>query len=187
MSSQRGTLYLVVGPSGSGKDSLIDGAKAALVNDDQYVFPRRYITRSAKSGGENHIPVSSELFAELLAGNKMILSWPAHGLQYGIPASVEDDLAAGRHVVLNVSRTIVDQARVELAPVEVIYITVDEDVLTQRLQARGRETMADIKRRVARASQYKITGNDVHIVDNGGPLKKSISDFLQAMQFSTLI
>lgn len=187
MTSNRGTLYLVVGPSGAGKDSLIDGAKSVLNGDDQYVFPRRYITRPKNSGGENHIPVTSEIFAELLAGNEMILSWPAHGLQYGIPASVEADLSAGRHVVLNVSRTIVDQARTELAPVEVIYITVDEDVLTKRLQARGRETMADIKRRVARASQYKISGNDVHVIDNGGPLKKSISELLKAMQFSTLL
>ena len=52
-----GKLIFVVGPSGSGKDTLIDGAKD-LLSDEKFAFIKREITRSAKAGGEDHIEIS---------------------------------------------------------------------------------------------------------------------------------
>lgn len=181
MTDKRGTLFLVVGPSGAGKDSLINGAKEALQGDGRYVFPRRYITRAADAGGEDHIPVSSEMFGTLLERGEFLMNWQAHNLSYGVPQAINQHLMHGRNVILNVSRTVVDQSRVTLAPVKVLYITVSDEVLTERLRARGRESSADIKRRVARAREYVISGDDVHEIDNGGMLDASISSFLKAI------
>jgi len=183
---QRGTLFLVVGPSGAGKDSLIDGAKAALMGDERYVFPRRYITRPADAGGEDHIPLSAELFTTMLERGEMVLEWRAHNLRYGVPKAVAQHLERGRHVVVNVSRTVVDEARERLSPVKVLYITVDEDILTERLKARGRESASDIKRRVQRAKEYLITGDDVLMIDNGADLDTSIASFVAAIAPATL-
>ncbi|OEJ65074.1 phosphonate metabolism protein/1,5-bisphosphokinase (PRPP-forming) PhnN [Magnetovibrio blakemorei] len=184
MSNARGTLFLVVGPSGAGKDSLIDGAKAALKTDSRYLFPQRYITRPADAGGEDHIPVSDAAFDTLEQQGKLVLSWQAHNLRYGIPALVSKLLAQGQNIIVNVSRTVVDEARRTLAPMAVLYVTVSDDVLAARLSARGRETPADIARRVARAREYELTGEDVHVIDNGGDLEDSISSFLQAIDSS---
>jgi len=178
---QRGTLYLVVGPSGAGKDSLIDGANAALGRDRRYVFPRRYITRSAEAGGEDHIPLSESMFEEMLGRGDMLLEWRAHNLRYGVPIVVNEYLTRGRNVVLNVSRTVVDDARTNFAPVRVLYVTVSDDVLAQRLRGRGRETERDIERRVARAREYELTGEDVVHIDNGGQLEASVSVFVAAI------
>ena len=41
-----GTLVVVVGPSGAGKDTLIGLARALCANDARVVFPRRIVTRS---------------------------------------------------------------------------------------------------------------------------------------------
>lgn len=184
MTHQRGTLFLVVGPSGAGKDSLIDGAKAALVGNGQYVFPRRYITRPADAGGEDHIPVSEEMFETMKQRGDLVLEWHAHKLRYGVPVAVQDHLDQGRHVVVNVSRTVVDEARENLQPMKVLYINVSEDVLAERLKARGRESLSDIKRRVERAQAYQLDGDDVCMIDNGGALDVSISSFLAAIGFS---
>jgi ribose 1,5-bisphosphokinase PhnN len=60
-----GTLFLVVGASGVGKDNVIEGAKAALAGDDHFFFARRTITRSADAGGEDHCAVTADEFARL--------------------------------------------------------------------------------------------------------------------------
>lgn len=181
MPQPRGTLYLVVGPSGAGKDSLIDGTKAALGSDERYVFARRYITRPANAGGENHIPLENDEFSAMVERGDLLLHWHAHNLRYGIPASVDEHLAQGRNVVLNVSRTVVDDARATLAPVRILYITVSDEILAERLRNRGRESHADIAKRVERAREHPITGSDVFMIDNGGELNRSISIFLQAI------
>ena len=64
---QRGTLFLVVGPSGAGKDSLLAGAQNVLQYDSSIVFARRCITRPSDAGGELHAAMSraQDLLARL--------------------------------------------------------------------------------------------------------------------------
>jgi len=138
-------LVLVVGPSGAGKDTLLSMARTALADDSRIRFVRRVITRPAGAGGEDHEPVSDTEFA----ARKFLLSWEAHGLRYGIPADVADDIARGMVVVANVSRSVIAEAATKF-PVRVIEVTAPAQVLEARLSARGRESAADVIQRLAR-------------------------------------
>ena len=138
-------LVLVVGPSGAGKDTLLDAARRKLAGDTRFRFVRRVITRPANAGGEDHDPVTEAEFAT----RHFALQWQAHGLRYGIPADIADDLASGRVVVANVSRAVIAESATRF-PVRVIEITAPPHILAQRLSARGRETAADIAKRLAR-------------------------------------
>jgi phosphonate metabolism protein PhnN/1,5-bisphosphokinase (PRPP-forming) len=77
------------------------------------------------------------------------LHWQAHGLHYGIPLDVIDDLRRGTVAVANVSRGVIAQAAAKF-PVRVIEVTAPPEILARRLAERGRETADDIARRLAR-------------------------------------
>ena len=98
-----GTLFLVVGPSGAGKDSVIDGLRP-LLDGLAFVWARRVITRPADAGGEAHEACEPARFDAIEAAGGFLASWRAHGLAYGLPAALADELRAGRHVVANASR-----------------------------------------------------------------------------------
>tara|TARA_E500000318_G_C3555508_1_gene210901 strand:- start:1192 stop:1749 length:558 start_codon:yes stop_codon:yes gene_type:complete len=175
--STTGTLWLIVGPSGAGKDSLLDGAKAALADSPNHCFVRRDITRPADAGGEDHNPVSVEEFEATLEEGGYCLSWQAHDLRYGIPKTIEAELAAGRHVIVNVSRALIGTAREMFPDVRVVNITVPRAVLESRLRGRGRESEADIQKRLERAEAFTLEGPGVTNFINDRPLEESVSAF----------
>jgi ribose 1,5-bisphosphokinase PhnN len=154
-----GLLCLVVGPSGAGKDTLMERARAELAPRGRHLFVRRVITRQADAGGEDHEPETVAGFQARAAAGDFLLHWQAHGLCYGIPATVAAARRDGMTVVANVSRA----------------------VLAERLAARGRETPEDIRRRLARARAEMPAGPDVVVVDNGGALDDAVAAFVRAI------
>jgi len=142
-----GRLVLVVGPSGSGKDTLIAAVRQQVGTD--VVFPRRVVTRPA-SAHEDHDSLSEEDFLRAAGQGAFALTWHAHGLRYGVPASIDADLCAARTVVCNVSRAIVPAARAKYVLVTVVLITAPADVLISRLSARRRPSDGALAGRLAR-------------------------------------
>lgn len=161
-----GRLVLVVGPSGAGKDALIGGVKAACAGDPSVVFPRRVVTRQG-SVHEPNETLSAEDFARAATQGAFALHWQAHGLHYGVRREIETDLAAGRTVVVNVSRTVVAQARAAYADVTVVLITAPPEVLLQRLSARNRDSDGRLADRLNRAVDATAFAPDVTISNVG--------------------
>lgn len=178
----RGTLVLVVGPSGAGKDMLLRGARRALAGQWAYDFPAREITRPAQAGGEAHVAVSEAQFAARVACDAYCLAWRAHGLGYGIPRAAADGLAAGRTVVVNASRAALDEARAHFELLRIVHVTAPAHVIAQRLRGRGRESDAEIDARLRRATALAVDGPDVITMVNVAPPKQAVAGFVDLLQ-----
>ncbi len=172
-------LVLVVGPSGAGKDTLLNAARTRLAGDPRVHFVRRAITRPASAGGEAHEALTQAEFAARLAAGGFALSWHAHGLSYGIPAQIAEDLARRSVVVANTSRAVIEQAALRFT-IGVIEITAPAPVLAARLGQRGREGEADIAARLARSVALP-PHIDVQRVINDASLEEGVDRFLAAL------
>ena len=173
-----GTLILVVGPSGAGKDTLIDAARSRLQGDGAILFWRRYITRDDQIG-EQHAALSEEEFARRREDGGFFLSWRVHGLDYGIAADILAKLAAGRHVVLNVSRRVIGEARRKWPRTHVIQVTARPEVLRSRLLARGRESADGISERLERGGEICLAEADwLSKLDNSADLASAVDRFV---------
>jgi len=156
--SPAGTLAAVVGPSGAGKDSLISLAMAHFSDRPDVHFVKRIITRDTDAGSEDHTGVSAEEFEIMRLEGSFAVHWDAHGLRYGIPASVNEKLALGHLVIANGSRSALHLFSRAFQKLLVINVTARPEVLAKRLELRGRESSEDIQRRLERSS-LEVTGD----------------------------
>lgn len=161
-----GRLVLVVGPSGAGKDTLLRLAQAGCAEDHDIVFPRRVVTRES-SAAEDNISMSPEEFRRALEHGDFAMHWDAHGHSYALPRGINDDIKAGRTVVVNVSRTVLAALRAAYANVTVVAITAPPDVLAQRLAARARRSDGNIAERLTRSVDDDSVHADVTILNAG--------------------
>jgi ribose 1,5-bisphosphokinase len=169
-------IYSVVGPSGAGKDLLIQGALAARP-DLQLV--RRVITRPSDAGGEDHEAVTQQDFLHRIARGDFALFWHAHGLSYGLPKT---GLDRPGDLIFNGSRAALTEATRVFPDLQVIHVTAPDPVLAARLAARGREAEGDIRARLARAAFILPEGITARTVVNDGTPAEGIARFLAALQ-----
>lgn len=176
-----GRLIYLMGPSGAGKDSLIDAARQPLSALGCEVV-RRVITRSAESVGEEAQEVTVEEFERRVAGGDFALFWRANGLGYGIPVQIDTWLAQGRNVLINGSRGHLPQARERYPDLVPIVLMVDTEVLRRRLLRRGRESLPEIERRLQRNEQFASSAwlDDEQVVrlDNSCELTTTLEHLL---------
>lgn len=173
-----GLLVLVVGPSGSGKDTLLGGAAQRLATDLRFSFARRTVTRVATD--EDHETVDVPTFLARLAQGDFALHWEAHGLHYGIPVSTLVPLAEGGIVVANVSRGVIPEAQ-DRYPVAIAEITAPVALRASRLAARGREDPGAIAARLSREVPPP-SGARVHRIINDARIEDGVCTLVALMR-----
>lgn len=176
-----GALVLVVGPSGAGKDTLLGAAQQMLASDSVVMFPRRTVTRQA-SAFENNEAITPADFDRAVENGAYALWWRAHGQGYGISRAIDDEIRLGRTVVINVSRTILAEARRKYQRACVVLITAPAKVLAERLAARKRDSDGDLGKRLQRAALE--TDDADLVISNVGTIEdnaRKLAQFIGAL------
>src|SRR6201996_9466805 len=149
-----GRLIYVMGPSGAGKDSLLEFARKHLMGEP-ILFAHRYITRPS-GNGEAHVALSVEEFAARSVLGLFALEWSSHSLRYGIGIELDAWLARGCTVVVNGSRQHLERALERYPHAEIVHVEAEPHILAARLGARARESAEQIAARLARPSRVSV-------------------------------
>ena len=174
----RGQLVCVVGPSGAGKDTLINAVCNARPDIHR---ARRVITRPASLGGEDFEGVSQEDFEARRRSGAFLFHWQAHAMSYGISTAERTYLNAGRTVIFNGSRAALPGILAKYPDLCVVLVSARPDTLAHRLSARGRESETEIRDRLSRG-QFALPGGIAHqVVQNDGTVEEAVSQMLAAL------
>ncbi|MBD1587177.1 phosphonate metabolism protein/1,5-bisphosphokinase (PRPP-forming) PhnN [Pseudomonas typographi] len=178
----QGIFFFIVGPSGAGKDALIEGARARLGNSGRYVFAQRTITRPSTAPGEDHHGVSEAEFDALLRQGQFLMTWQAHGLRYGLPASLRQQLADGVNVIANGSRTMIRELAGKVPRLVVIDVHAPVEVLAARILGRGREDAQAARERLLRSVEPLPADIETLQVANDGTLEEGVERFVATLE-----
>lgn len=175
-----GTFVAVVGRSGAGKDSLIDYARQRMTSE-QAAFVRRVVTRKPHADSEDHDTLDRDAFEQAANAGRFALSWEAHGLCYGLPISLNQELHEGKLVIANLSRAVIPLLMQRYPTSLVVEVIADPEVIAQRLSGRGRETAQSIEERMGRHVPVRLPASTVQI-DNSGNLATAGERFVSLLQ-----
>lgn len=176
-------LLYFMGPSGAGKDSLLDWLRQHLPPGLPVQWARRTISRPVAPEGEAYESTTPDDHAALRAADAFALHWEANGLAYGVRHGEMAPLAKGRWLMVNGSRAYLAEALQHYPALVAVHITASPAVLRQRILSRGRESAEQVEQRVQRALQFQApmgaatieVRNDGLLDDAGHALLRALS------------
>ena len=148
--SGRGKLFVIAAPSGTGKTSLV---KALMQRQPQLRFSVSYTTRpprpNERDGVDYHF-VTKEAFQRMVAQGEFLEHAQVFDNFYGTGVkAVQDALAAGQHLLLEIDWQGAQQVRKHLPEGRSIFILPpSRAALEERLRARSTDSDAVIRRRL---------------------------------------
>ncbi|MFP1870165.1 ribose 1,5-bisphosphokinase [Lonsdalea quercina] len=174
-------LIYLIGPSGAGKDSLLEAIRAS--SPKRLLVAHRYITRPASLSGENHVALTVDEFRQRRRHGLFALDWRAHDNHYAIGIEIHLWLERGLDVVVNGSRGYLKQAqRLYGSQLFPLCLTVSPPILRHRLLTRGRENAGQIEARMQRAQEeQRHVPSDCALLLNNGPLPETLAQFWQLL------
>lgn len=152
---RRGLLFVVSAPSGAGKTTLVN---ALLDTDSQLVASVSHTTRPRRpqeQDGVNYHFITNAEFEQMIQDDAFLEHAMVFGHRYGTSRSaVEEQLAAGRDVVLEIDWQGAEQVRSAFTDCQSIFILPpSRSALAQRLQTRGQDSAEVIAKRSAKARE----------------------------------
>jgi len=158
--SRTGILFILVGPSAAGKNTLMKRVQKQLGDLPQLATKTTRAIRNGELQGQEHDFVTIEQFGILRDSGALIEYTPVHmGDWYGTPRQdVEEALLAGRDLIADIECLGAEQVH-DAYPDNVVLIFLSPsrlDTLAERIQQRGGLTREAIADRLERA-KFEMT------------------------------
>nr|MDO8117155.1 hypothetical protein [Candidatus Sigynarchaeota archaeon] len=169
-----GCLFLIVGNSGSGKDSILDWVKAHWsCEKTDIIIAERYITRPPAPETEKFVSVSQDEFKKIDHAGQFALKWNSYDMWYGVPREIVSKTKQGALVIVNVSRQIIEDTREQYPGTKVIFVSVPVSILLDRIKQRARESDSEIAARLDRAKHNETMPGADFVVENTGTVAEA--------------
>jgi guanylate kinase len=149
-------LVIISGPSGVGKDTIIEALRARP-RDPDYHYVVTATTRAPRPGEHDGISyrfVDRDRFARMRDGGELLESAEVHGNWYGTPkGDVREALAAGHDVILKIDVQGAQAVKEHVPDALLIFIVPPSlEALFQRLKSRATESADELELRQRNAA-----------------------------------
>ena len=147
-------LLYVVGPSGVGKDALINRLREIPSLNSKIYFVKRQVDRPIHASSPMDVFLSADDFVKALESQSMAMYWCANQHQYGVTVNEMKIALTHRLALINGSRAYSLEVKKMYPQVEVVHITASESIIKERLMNRNRENAAEIENRIHRSREF---------------------------------
>ncbi len=179
----KGRVYIIAGPSGSGKDSVM---KKVFEKAPDMAFSISSITRAMRPGeveGEKYNFISRERFEQMIANDELLEHNVFVGNYYGTPkAPVIDCIESGRDMLIEVDVNGAEQIRAKMPDAVSVFIMPPSlEILKNRLTGRGTDSQEVIDKRLNEALREIASAKDFDYIVVNDDLETAADNFVAIM------
>ncbi len=149
-------LVIISGPSGVGKDTIIDALRGRA-HDPEFLYVVTCTTRSPRPGEMNGVDyqfLTRDDFLRLRADRQLLEANEVHGNWYGSPRDqVREAVTAGRHAILKIDVQGAQVVKEQVSEAVLIFVVPPSlETLFARLRTRATETADELELRQRNAA-----------------------------------
>lgn len=166
---RKGNLFIVSGPSGAGKGTLVEALLGRVPDVWVSVSATTRAPRPGEQEGVAYFFLTPEVFEQRMQAGEFLESAEVHGSRYGtLRGPAERRIRAGMQVVLEIDPQGAKQVMEQMPDAVLTFVkTPTWDELRERLEGRGSETKEQIEQRLRTAErELGLVGEYHHVIIN---------------------
>ena len=175
-------LIVISGPSGAGKDSVVDQLRQMTTRFHFVVTSTTRSPRPNEVNGKDYFFLTKDQFAELIEKDEMLEYAIVYNDFKGIPKQqVRDAMATREDVIMRIDVQGAETIRQLCPEALLIFLTVESEVeLERRLTIRKTENIEDLKLRIATARKelQRMDRFDYLVVNPEGELEQTVATIM---------